>query len=281
MQENRNNTTFGPSCDGRGTVCIDTKKVYDCCRDRDCFEDTRVYLTSCGEDVLANATSIRTKSAKILSAFVGVDEVPFNNGFYQITVRYYIDVECEGCLGVGKSQIFHGIAALEKDVILYGGESNVLTFSSSPGSGYCDVNLKCVDNDPTAIVETVEPIVLGTKVSDCICSPCGECAEIPCTLQESFGSSLVMNGSGPRLYVSFGIFSVIRLVRDAQMLVQATDYSVPDKECTPATGNDNPCALFRTMAFPISQFRDNSNCDCDRGTNQSQRGGGCGCGGKN
>ncbi len=276
MQDNRNNT-FGPSCEGRGTVCIDTKKVYDCCRDRDCFEDTRVYLTANGEEILSCATSIRTKSAKILSAYVGVDEVPFNNGFYQITVRYYIDVECEGCIGVGKSQIFHGIAALEKDVILYGGESNVITFASNPGSGYCDMTAQILNNDPVAIVETVSPIVLGTKVSECGCSPCGECADIPCALQEIIGANLIMNGTAPRLYVSFGIFSVIRLVRDAQMLVQATDYNVPDKECTPATGNDNPCALFRSMAFPISQFGDNSSCECDR-PNFPQKNGGCGCG---
>ena len=278
MQENRN-SAFGASCDGRGTVCIDTKKVYDCCRDRDCFEDTRVYLTACGEEILANAGSIRTKSAKILAAYVGVDAVPFNNGFYQITVRYYIDVECEGCLGVGKSQIFHGIAALQKDVILYGGESNVLTFSSNPGSGYCDIATGSIDTSPIAVVETVEPIVLGTKVSDCSCNPCCEYTEIPCAVQEALGGGVVMNGNGPRLYVSFGIFSVIRLERDAQMLIQATDYSVPDKECTPATGNDNPCALFRTMAFPISQFRDNSSCECDKSAQQSQRGG-CGCGNK-
>ncbi len=275
MQDNRNNT-FGPSCEGRGTVCIDTKKVYDCCRDRDCFEDTRVYLTNAGEEVLSCANSIRTKSAKILSAHVGVDEVPFNNGFYQITVRYYIDVECEGCVGVGKSQTFHGIAALEKDVILYGGESNVITFASNPGSGYCDMTAASVNKDPTAIVETVAPIVLGTKVSECGCNPCHECADIPCAIQDLIGASLVMNGSAPRLYVSFGIFSVIRLVRDAQMLVQATNYSVPDKECTPATGNDNPCALFRTMAFPTSQFGDNSSCDCER-PNFPQKNG-CGCG---
>ncbi len=274
MQENRN-ATFGPSCETRGTVCIDTKRVYDSCRDRDCFEDTRVYLTEAGEDVLANASSIRIKNAKILAAYVGVNDVPFNKGFYQVTVRYFIEVEGEGCLGVGKSQTFSGIAALEKDVVLYGGESNILTFGSNPESGYCDMTCVKINTDPTAIVETVEPIVLGTKVSDCCCTkPCGECADIPSTVQDCIGGGLVYNTAGPRLYVSFGIFSVIRLVRDAQLLVQATDYSVPDKECTPATGNDNPCALFRTMAFPISQFKGTSDCECER---QTQQRGGCGC----
>lgn len=276
MQDNRN-VTFGPCADAKGTVCIDTKKVYDSCRDRDCFEDTRVFLTSIGEEVLCNATSIRTKCAKILAAYVGVNSVPFNNGFYQVTVRYYIEVECEGCLGVGKSQTFKGVAALEKDVILYGGESNVLTFSSDPEGGYCDLNCVKLNTDPIAIVETVEPIVLGTKVVECTCPPpCGECAEIPMTVQDCVGN-LIFNTTGPRLYVSFGIFSVIRLVRDAQLLVQASDYSVPDKECAPATGNDNPCALFRNMPFPISQFKANGECECDKNAPQQGKGG-CGCG---
>ena len=279
MQENRN-AAFCASGDSRGTVCIDTKRVFDSCRDRDCFEDTRVYLTEAGEEILANASSIRTKCSKILAAYVGVNEVPFNNGFYQVTVRYYIEVECEGCLGVGKSQLFRGVAALEKDVVLYGGESNVLTFSSNPENGYCDMSCVVINTDPIAIVETVEPIVLGTKISDCNCPhPCGECAEIPCAVQDCIGGGLIYNTDGPRLYVSFGIFSVIRLVRDAQLLVQATDYSVPDKECTPATGNDNPCALFRTMAFPIAQFKGTNEVDCDR-INTNQRNGGCGCGNK-
>lgn len=281
MQENRN-ATFSGGSSGQGcngTVCIDTHRVLDCCRDRDCFEDTRVYLTACGEEILANSSNVRTRNAKLLWAYVGVDEVPFNCGFYQVTVRYYIEVEFEGCLAVGRSQTFKGLAALEKDVILYGGEGRAVTFSSSPKNTYCGL---CDfdtagSNDPTAIAETVEPIVLGTKVSDCNCPcPCGgnEYADIPEGIRDSLGDELVLNSNGPRIYVSFGIFSVIRIVRPAQLLVQATDYSVPDKECIAAT-SDNPCSLFKNMAFPVSQFRGT---ECRNDTQAPTRSGGCGCG---
>ena len=102
MQDNRN-PTHDPcrNGNGNGTVCIDTKRVFDCCRDRDCFEDTRVYLTPVGEEILSNATNVRTRAAKLLWAYVGVNDVPFNCGFYQIVVRYYIELEFEACLGVG------------------------------------------------------------------------------------------------------------------------------------------------------------------------------------
>ena len=64
--------------------------------------------------------------------------------------------------------------------------------------------------------------------------------------------------------------------RPAQLLVQATDYSVPDKECTAATSNDSPCDLFRTIAFPTSQFRGTECCGGEPQPTSNQRG--CGCG---
>lgn len=275
MQDNRN-TSIGVSCDGRGTVCIDTNRVLDSCRDRDCFEDARVYLTAYGEEVLSNASNVRTKCAKLLWAYVGVDNIPFNNGFYQITVRYYIEVELEACVGIGRSQCFKGLAVLEKNVVLYGGEGSITTFSSAHKNNYCcPGNTDNVGtNDPVAIVETVEPIVLGTKV-DCNCScTCNECAEIPPAVCDLIDGELQLSNNGPRIYVSFGIFSVIRIVRPAQLLVQASDYSVPDKECCQATNNDNPCALFRNIAFPTSQFR---GINCPETETTQRSGNGCGC----
>ena len=273
MQENRN-TPLGCNQDTRSTVCIDTKRVLDCCRDRDCFEDTRVYLTTYGEDILAAATNVKTKCAKTLYAYVGIDEVPFNNGFYQVTVKYYILVEFEACIGIGRSQTFKGITTLEKNVILYGGEGNVTSYSSSPENNYCNIcNLDTVGNNaPTAIVEAVEPIVLGTKIKDCCCG-CGcECFEMPDAINGVLDGELCTTAKGRAIYVSFGIFSVIRIVRPAQLLVQATDYSVPDKECNIAC-DDNPCDLFRTIAFPVTRFRGTS-----RPTEDTSNGGGGGCG---
>ncbi|MBE6644994.1 MAG: hypothetical protein E7612_06420 [Ruminococcaceae bacterium] len=282
MQDNRN-SRCGLGCDNMGTVCISTNRVLDCCRDRDCFEDVRIFLTSFGEEVVANASNIRTRCAKLIGAYVGVDAVPFNRGFYRVTVRYYVKVECEACLCMGKSQSFCGIAVLEKDVILYGGEGSVVSYSSSPATEYCGVvntNNSCT-NDPIAVVETVEPIVLSTKVMDCSCSCnscCSECCEIPESICGCIDGELVSNSNSnsPHLYISFGIFSVIRIEREAQLLVQATDYSVPDKECTSASSDDNPCSLFNTMPFPINRFKTTVSACVE----QNQSGGSCGCGNK-
>ena len=53
--------------------------------------------------------------------------------------------------------------------------------------------------------------------------------------------------------VSLGFFSVVRIERPAQYLINALEYSVPDKECTVAE-EDDPCRLFRSMAFPVNEF---------------------------
>ncbi len=284
MTDHRN-TSSGICRDGRdarGTVCIDTQRVLDSCRDRDCFENTRVYLTACGEEIISGATNVRARSASILWAYVGVDEVPFNCGFYQVSIRYYVLVELEACLGLGRSESFKGLAVLEKEVVLYGGEGSVTTFSSDPEGSYCSPNTANKStNAPIAIVETVEPMVLGLKVKekDCCSNVCGctvECyPELPACVCGCLGADICTSDNAPRLYISFGIFSVIRIVRPAQLLVEASDYSVPDKECVAATNDENPCSVFKAMPFPTSRFRGTVANTAPNNEGQRQRG--CGC----
>ena len=283
MSDNRN-AMSGLFQDNCGMVCIDTNRVLDSCRDRDCFENTRVYLTPCGEEVIANGNNVRARSAEILWAYVGVNEVPFNCGFYQVTIRYYVGVELEACLGVGRSQTVKGLAVLEKEVILYGGEGSVTTFSSDPENSYCSANYSNKGtNKPVAIVETVEPVVLGTKVAECGCQ-CNNCCscgcdstDMPCCINDFLGGDLSRSENAPRLYITFGVFSVIRIVRPAQLLVQATDYSVPDKECVAATNDENPCSVFEKMPFPTTRFRGtNTLGGVEEKGGRNNRGGCCG-----
>ena len=264
MSENRN-TLSGLCQDNRGMVCVDTNRVLDSCRDRDCFENTRVYLTAEGEGILTNGSNLRARSAKILWAYIGVNEVPFNCGFYQVSIRYYVGIELESCLGLGRSQTFKGLALLEKEVILYGGEGNVTTFTSDPENDYCSLNLSNRGtNNPVATVETVEPIILGTKIVEpgCQCNHCCgcscDCNEFPSIINDFLCGEIANGDNAPKLYITFGVFSVIRITRPAQMLVQATDYSVPDKECVAATNDENPCAAFEKMPFPATRFRGTS-----------------------
>lgn len=257
MVDNRNGAVTGPLNACNGTVCIDTYRVLDSCRDRDCYEDVRIYLTQDGQEVVDGSCNIRVVGTEVLWANIALSEVAFNDGFYQVTIKTYIKLTLEGCMGTTRGTTFEGLAVLQKVVILFGGEGTVSTFRSDGLNAYCAGPEGCGNPSmPTAIVDTIDPIALSSKVVDCNCEcgyACCACTEIPEAIGACFSSELIDNQTGNNLFVSLGIFSVIRIVRSAQILVNGTDYTVPDKECVEAE-QDDPCRLFRSLAFPVSQF---------------------------
>ncbi len=270
MSDHRFSPTPSPGCakpDAR-TVCVETNRILDSCRDRDCYENVRVFLTDLGEDIIEHTTQVRVKDACIAWTYIGIDPVQFNRGFYTVHIRFYIKLILEACV-CGRAQEFDGIAVLEKQVVLFGGDSGVCIFRSSGDlSGFCSEPEPCYRERslPTAVVEAVEPVVLGVRVLEpacpepvcCCCCACEVPAPIAACLSAPLYADAAEDGAcgrdtGRRLVVSLGIFSLVRLVRPAQYLISATDFVIPDKECVTATP-DNPCELFRSMAFPIAEF---------------------------
>ncbi len=263
MQENRS------GC--RDAVCIDCNRVLDSCRDKDCYENAKVYLTGFGQGLIEKTNNIRCKDAQIVCCQIGLDDVPFHCGFYQVTVRLYTKLELEACVCLGNPQPFSGVAVTEKKVILYGSEGNVSIFQSNPNeSGFC----KCANphksktNLPVAVCEVAEPVVLDVRVqepsSPCCCCCCA--ADLQQDVSEWLDGYLVEDEDGKFLTATLGFFSVVRIERPGQYIVNATENSVPEKECIVANEND-PCALFRSMDFPISQFAPppfpRPSCGCD------------------
>ena len=280
--ENRNLGSGNPQSQNRETVCIDTYRVLDSCRDRDCYEDVRVYLTEYGQEIISNTSSVRATKAKILWSYVGVDPVTFNRGFYRISVKTYIMLTLEACNGMGTAQEFCGLAVLEKSVILYGGEGDVSAYRSTPGGSYCEMFTSgsvssCL---PIAVVESAPPLVLSVDVRrscSCGCNDDTNCCNniiIPDAILEYFDGPLV-NEATCQLYIGIGIFSIIRIERPAQLLVQACDYSVPDKECRDTDGED-ACSAFRKMPFPTDVFTTDGTLIC-RQNQENGNNGGCGC----
>ena len=105
------------------------------------------------------------------------------------------------------------------------------------------------------MAEAVDPIILNMKLVDvCQCRPC-DCSltEIPQAILDCFGDSLTQGGDVHRLYVTLGQFSIIRLERDTQLLIPVYDYCIPQSECS-CGDQEDPCGLFRNVAFPIGEF---------------------------
>ena len=280
MAENRCSCSGGsfPNLSvGKESVCIDTYRVLDSCRDKDCFENTRVYLTEFGQEIIDHTTNVRTKSAHILWTCINVEPVQFNRGFYQVSIRFYVKLCCEGCVNLGRAQEFDGVAVVEKKVILYGSEGCVNIYRSSVSDEFCpctdNLSTSFSTNMPIATVEVAEPVILGTRgvePSCCNFTPCCVCScdSIPENVCGCMSGALTQNGEN-NLYVSLGFFSIVRIERPAQYLVNVAEYCIPDKECV-QNEDDDPCSLFRGMAFPVNEFYPPSLVSTD--------GGGCGCG---
>ena len=140
----------------REMVAIETNRILDSCRDRDCFEDVKVLLTDFGNEIIQRTTSVRAKDACIAWTNINIEPVRFNRGFYSVNIKFYIKMSFEACVGNGRSQEFEGVAILEKRVVLYGSESNVSIFKSSgDSSDYCAVPELCCagKNVPIAVIE--------------------------------------------------------------------------------------------------------------------------------
>ncbi|MBQ8207175.1 MAG: hypothetical protein IJZ89_00370 [Clostridia bacterium] len=266
------------SLGGRDLVCIEAAHVLDSCRDRDCFEDVGVYLTDFGQEIIEHTGNVRVKCAEISEACITVDPVQFNRGFFSVNVRLFVNVRFEACVG-GRNQEFDGVTALEKKVILYGGECGVNTFRSGTCDNICESSPGTHDSGiPTATVEVASPVVLDAHIAEvkdynCNCCCCCCIDEIPDSAYRNIGAPLSRSGSDRILVISLGVFSVVRITRPAQYLVNATEYSVPDKECNCGEDKD-PCCLFRTMEFPTEEF------SCGSGVNglyNGSRDRNCGC----
>lgn len=240
-------------------VCIDTNRVYDSCADKDCLEDLRVYFTRPAQCIIDRATNIRCRGSEVLNAFIEVERVPFNRGFYSVDVTYFFKVCLDVFCGAATPPVtVEGLTSFSKKCILYGSEGNVKVFSSEFSSDEIDTQLDMVNTNPRAKIQTVDPICLAAKLCrpcDC-CDPCGDmcCTRVPKCISRRFDGEFGEYENEPQkaVAVTLGIFTIVQLERDVQMLVPAYDFCIPSKECSCET--DNPCDAFRKIQFPVDEF---------------------------
>lgn len=260
--------------DFREAVCIHTDKIYDQCRDKDCLTDLRVYLTPSGQELVNRSINVKIRKAEIIWVYSDIEPVPFNRGYYSVSLKYFFKVILDVFTGVGKPCKAEGLATFDKKVILFGSEGNAKVFSSGYRSGGLDPQGWQKTNMPTAIIEAVEPIALSSKVVEpnekCCCE--ADLSTIPSDICSVFDDNLVIGGDDKRVLVTLGVFSIIKLERSVQLLIPCYDFCVPCKECVAAT-DDNPCDLFEKIEFPVDEFFPPAAFDSD-----DSSGGGCGCG---
>lgn len=249
-----------PACDLSGikeAVCIHTAKVMDACRDKDCIEDLRVYLTRDSQALLDRASGARVRTAQLLYVDPAVEAVPYNAGYFTVTITYYYKVIGDATLASERPATVYGLAIFTKRIMLYGGDGCAKVFTSK---GVCTDKRSVVRcNMPRAVVEAVDPMVLTAKIQDvgsaCRCDVDPE--SIPEGILACFDDELVLGGEQQRLYVTIGQFSLIRMERDTQLLIPSFDYCVPTKECSDVAGisaAEDACDIFSQVDFPVEEF---------------------------
>lgn len=225
-------------------VCIHTRKIYDSCRDKDCVEDLRVYLTASSQPYIESSFSIRPSAARLLYADVDVDEISFNRGYFTVDVTYFYEVT--GTTFPGENLV-RGLCVFNKRVMLFGSEGSAKIYAS-------DGSFTDSATQPVAVVECVDPIVLSMKIADaCPTGLVAEMRDVPGNILAYFGEDLVLNDTSRILLATLGQFSIIRLERDTQLVVPVHDYCLPDKECV-SNSEDDPCTMFSRIRFPVEEF---------------------------
>ena len=147
----------GPVSDDRcirEAVCIHTKKIFDSCKDKDCIEDLRVYPTCGSQEVLDRALSVKAGTAELLYAYIDVEPVGFNRGFYTVEVRYFYRITADAFIGAARPIEVCGLAVFDKRAILFGSEGGAKSFSSDSPS-VCSCQDLMGSSLPTAHVEAI------------------------------------------------------------------------------------------------------------------------------
>ena len=259
MSENPFSEVNTPCPKPKESICIDAQRIYDSCGDKDCIRDLRVYFTEQSQSVIDGAVSVRIKNADVITVYSTLEQVPFHRGFYSVDMTFFFDIAIEAFMSPGSCPVtVNGLAIHNKKVILYGSEGSVKTFTSEYSYDECEcTQLQPCKNLPKAIVQVATPLALSAKLCESRC-PCTLPCRIPEVISRRFGGEFFQHGSMCVL-ATIGIFTIVQIERNVQMLIPAYDFCVPEKECV--TTSANPCDMFNRLEFPKNEFFPPNVCD--------------------
>ncbi len=230
----------------REAVCIDTRRIYDACGDRDCIRGMQVAFTTEWQPTIDSAAVIKVRSAEVLGVCFEVEPVPFNRGFFSVDMTYFFKVTVAACPAAGGTPVsVDGLATFTKKVILFGSEASVRTFSTDQSAlGSCTTM-------PTVSVQVIDPMILSAEVCECT-ETNTRSLSIPAEIAAQFDGSFESVSFTRSITISIGLFSIVQLERQVQIMIPIYDFCIPDKACTPQTSD--PCELFGQIAFPTDEF---------------------------
>ncbi len=257
-------------------VCIDTARVYDSCADKDCIANLRVYFSTAEQAAVNAASSIRCRGCEVINVFSEIEKVPFNTGYYSVDNTFYFRVLLDAYSGpYAQPQTVSGLCVFSKKSILYGSEGSVKVFSSEYEAGTPDNQAPSVTTNPRAKIQVATPICLDArfcKLCECVDNITDPETGIPDQVKRVFNGDFRQEAPERAVRVTIGLFSILQLERDVQMLIPAYDFCLPAKECADHT--EDPCEAFSRISFPVNEFFPPEMYDAESSSGMPD----CGCG---
>ena len=149
--------------DLKQAMSIHTRKITDSCRDKDCIEDLRVYLTTGSQAILDTCTSARIRSAELLYTNIEVEPVAFDRNHYCIDITFYYRILADAIIGTGRPASLYGLAVFSKRAVLCGEDSRAHIYRSDTRIGGADGLTRLQANLPVAVVEVTAHNSQGQK----------------------------------------------------------------------------------------------------------------------
>ena len=106
---------------------------------------------------------------------------------------------------------------------------------------------------PKCVVQSVDPVALSARIGEI--KDCYENVRcIPECICECIGGTVVtdLERGTPTIYVTLGLFTIVQLIRNVQMLIPVYDFCIPEKQCEDTA--DQPCDVFKRIKFPTDDF---------------------------
>ena len=252
MAQTNENCSGGSGCGPkniREAVCIDARRIYDACSDKDCIRDLRVYFTCEDERMIDCASSIKVRSAEVIGTFFELEPVAFNKGFYSVDITFFFRVKIAVYQNPAAAPIYvYGLSVFTKKVILFGSEAPAKIFTGDRRV------ITSEDAKPDVNIEVVDPMVLSFNVRDMTENLCEQNFIPPQEIIELFDSSFEGVIPEKLVTVDLGLFSIIQMIRNVQIMVPIYGFCIPEKRCEPITPVEDPCELFSKICFPTDDF---------------------------
>ncbi len=207
-------------------------------------------FTDEGQELIDSAGLIKTRCCEVMGVYFEVAPLAFNKGFYSVDMTFFFKIVCTVCNGPTATPVLvEGVGIFCKKVILFGSEAGVRTFSTY--EDLTDTN-NCT---PIVNVQVLDPMILSSH----ICEEPGQSppvfsAPIPPEIAEKFAGSFACIQPSRTLYVTLGMFSIVQLMRQVQVMIPIYDFCVPKSESDSQVVDSDPCEIFSKVDFPTDDF---------------------------